>query len=166
MSRSATIGPFFLGEGRFEFRLGLGELEQLEEGRVRAAARFGFPLGEASIERILLRLGDSQLILDEVRQVLRLGLIGAGMDKERALTLVERHVVPPDLKEQALLAYGVLSAALVAGDGEDQPGGGEGQGEPKGRRAKRSVSPTAERGGGSTTAKAPKRASRPRRSAP
>lgn len=168
MSRSATVGPLFLGEGRYEFRLGIGELEQLEEQRLRTLARFGLPTGEASLERVLLRLGDGQLILDEVRQVLRLGLVGAGMAKEEALSLVERHVAPPDLKAQASKAFLVLSAALygVADDDEDEAGGGKTPGESAGEGGKGSASPTDAPAGRPSTAKARKPATRRKTSAP
>lgn len=171
MSRSATVGPLFLGEGRYEFRLGIGELEQLEEQRLRTLARFGLPTGEASLERVLLRLGDGQLILDEVRQVLRLGLVGAGMAKEEALSLVERHVVPPDLKAGASKAFLVLSAALYGVADDDEDDGKDGKdgktpGESAGEGGKGSASPTDEPAGRPSTAKARKRATPRKKSAP
>ena len=106
MSRSAKIDAAF-GDGRHCFRLALAELEELQE-----KCDAGPPL-------ILARIEASQWKTADVRETIRLGLIGGGMDALKALALVERYVDErPDWTKNALLARGVLYAALVGVDEE------------------------------------------------
>lgn len=155
MSRDAGI-RLFLGEGEFDFALRIGELRLLEESRSRSLAAHGFSPGEACLERMLGRLIGGGWLIEEVREILRLGLVGGGMRKERAYDLVERHVAPPDLMACASTAYAVLAAALV-GSPEDQPGGGDPSGEPPGEATDTAPtsSPTDDGAGASTTDRAP-----------
>lgn len=74
----------------------------------------------AGLGTIMSRLADANWYVGDVRHVIRLGLVGAGMDPAAAHRVVERHVVAP-LAECVLLAYEIVSAVIVAPEGQ-QPG--------------------------------------------
>jgi hypothetical protein len=135
---SGSIRRFF-GDATYEHRLGIAELRELEE-----ETRVGLGVVHARLQTTsALPLGD--LFLRDTQLVLRLGLAGGGMDKERAALMVERHVKPPHLFDCSRLAFLVLSAALLGH--EDDP-----EGETEGRWADgTSPSPTVEPPGGSST---------------
>jgi hypothetical protein len=154
MSRTSKVRRFF-GDADHDFQLNIGELVELEEdlnagaGLVRARLTPGLqlPFGEARVK--------------DIRTVLRLGLVGGGMPKERAWLMVERHVRGGDLGECALLAYVVVSAALV-GSPEEALGERKGRGKRAGSRHSRTAAPA----GRSSTAPAAPSASPPPRSTP
>lgn len=56
--------------------------------------------------------------LNDVRETIRLGLIGGGKDPAHAMAIVRRHVDGRPLLESVLLAYHIIGAALrgVPGD--------------------------------------------------
>lgn len=165
MSRTALISLFF-GEGDFDFRMAIGHLEELEESRLAVLAGLGLPAGEASVQKIMERLGSGSALIGEIKAVLRLGLIGGGMEKQEASRLVNRHVDAGALQTCCMTAFSVLSVAWV-GAANDPPDGdreGPGAGEREGE-AKRSSSPTARRGGASSTGSAPRSATRRKSSA-
>lgn len=93
------------------FRLAIGECRQLQDAINRPRVEMGMPpLGPTSLIRLLVA-GDAWL--HEVREVIRLGLIGAGMKHDRAMVLIKRHVEPPgQWKEASALAALILGAAL------------------------------------------------------
>jgi hypothetical protein len=94
-----------------EFRLGIGECEQLQETINRPRAAGGLPVVGPSAMFKLMATGDAWP--HEVREVLRLGLVGAGMKSDRALVLIKRHVEPPGkFVEACAMACAVLGAAL------------------------------------------------------
>lgn len=164
MSRSARITRFF-GEGEFEFALTIGPAEQLEQVRGDALRKLGFGPGEGAIMAIQKRLADGSFLIDDVRQTLRLSLIGAGMEREDAFRLVERNLQPGDLIKAAMLAGDVIDA-LLSGDPDDQPGA-DVSGEPDGPPAPiQPGSRTAASAGPGSTAKGARSASRRKRSAP
>lgn len=83
-----------------------------------------------AIGSVLQRLRSGAWSINDVRETIRNGLIGGGMDPEKALAAVQRHVDPPvgrPLAESALLAFNVLALAVVGGPdepvGKDQPAG-------------------------------------------
>jgi hypothetical protein len=120
MSRSAKVRRFF-GDSDYDFALRIGECEELEEAF------------SAGLVPMLSRV--SEVRTREIKAVLRLGLIGGGMDKEPAAKLVERHVEPAYLAECSVLASEVLSA-VIAGALEEPLG------EPKGSETSDLRSPT------------------------
>lgn len=131
MSRTARITRFF-GEGDYEFALTIGPAEQLEQVRGDAMRKLGFDAGQGGIMAIQRRLAEGTFLIDDVRQTLRLGLIGAGMDREEAFRLVDRNLQPGDLIRAAMVAGDVIDA-LLSGDPDDQPGAdrpGEDKGPP------------------------------------
>lgn len=134
MSRSAKIRRFF-GEARFDFALNIGECEELQEE---------FDCGLVPLQRRCAEVG-----VREIRTVLRLGLVGGGLDKERAAMLIDRHVCPGDLATGSILAVELINAAIVAP--EDEP-----LGEPKGKRTGGRRSPKESSASPTTTAPAPR----------
>lgn len=118
-TRTALIERQFFGEGEFDFRLGYGELVQLQD---LTKAGPGFLMGR-------IESGASETWLQDIKSTLRLGLIGAGMAKEEAYRLAERQVQPGYLIHAATLAVKVLAASYVGVKEEAPPPSGEPQGE-------------------------------------
>lgn len=120
------------GDGPHRFRLAIGELEELQE--------------KTGIGPFLLlnRLIGGDWRLADVREALRLGLIGGGMEPIPALNLVRRYVDErPAWLANAALARLVLMAAL-SGAPEEVPGKGAGRGSGTRRRNSRTgASPSA-----------------------
>ncbi len=98
--------------GEHDFCLTIGDLRALQD-----QCKAGPPL-------ILTRLTTSQWMVDDVFTVLRLGLIGGGMEKAEARALVERMADQSGLMRLATVAQLVLGLALVGVEddpvGEDQ----------------------------------------------
>jgi hypothetical protein len=88
------------GDGEHRFRLRIGELRQLEEKR------------DSGCLEIWLRLGSGKWRIDDIFEVLRLGLIGGGMAPPLALGLVAKYVTNEDFFAQSLAAREVLAHAL------------------------------------------------------
>lgn len=87
----------------------------------------GFPVVMARLEGGTWRLND-------VRETIRLGLIGGGMDPKKALEAVQRHVDlnANGLAPSALVAYEVVRAAMF-GAPKDDPVGEEAGGADQGK---------------------------------
>ena len=101
-ARNAEVETEF-GDGRYTFRLGLGELEELQE---KCDAGPGFILGRLMSPRMEWKLED-------VRHTIRLGLIGGGMKSTEAFKLVERYIDErPAWAENAKLAQAILALAI------------------------------------------------------
>lgn len=99
-------------DGSYGFRLAIGELEELQE-------KTG--VGPYALLRRLL--ANDWLIMD-VRESIRLGLIGGGTEPIAAKKLVERYIDQrSDWLTNATLAQAIVSAALV-GAPEEMPGKG------------------------------------------
>jgi hypothetical protein len=105
MSRSAHI-HLALWDGEYDFQLRLGELQKLQEA---------CDAGPLHIRRRLL---SDEWKIEDVRETLRLGLMGAGMKQDEALTLIRRHVDPPYLAENTTNAFLVISASVIGVDDE------------------------------------------------
>lgn len=101
MSLDASFTQVWAGDERV-FRLGIGELLALEEKRDLGCAE------------ILNRISSAQWRIADVKEPIRLGLMGGGVEAKRAKELVEDNVVPGRLLEAAVLARNILLAALVA----------------------------------------------------
>lgn len=109
MSRDASI-DFDWADDHYTFRLALGQLRELQE-------KTGVgPLA------LLNRLNDGTWQVDDPREVLRCGLIGAGMEPLPALSLVRRYVDERPRMEGVKPAYLILAAALFGTDEEELPG--------------------------------------------
>lgn len=171
MSGLSKIGLFF-GEGDFDFALNIGELEQLQEIAARRCALLGFPMAEASLSSLADRLRAGRAFTTEVRDVLRLALVGGGMAKQDAHLLVARHLVPGALHECGLIASIPVGRALYGdpdeAEGDDQSdedkGDDQAPGEPEGEAGSISSSPMdATDGAGSSGSAPPSAGRRPKR---
>jgi len=102
MSRHGAIEVAF-GDGEYTFRLGLGELEELERKC------------DLGVFQIAGRLSPDarQARLVEIREVIRLGLIGGGMKPVDAMAKVARYVDERPLDESRDVAYAVVLAGLT-----------------------------------------------------
>ena len=127
MSRTAKVRLVF-GDGPRNFRLGIGEIDELEE------------ITGYGLKRLFMRIRDGDHRASELRNTLRLGLIGGGMKPAAAWTLVDRYAKEGylvDCEEPATL---ILGAALTGS--VDDAMEGEPEGELTGERTA-SPSPTA-----------------------
>lgn len=108
--RSAKVERVFIGEGYFDLCLRLGELEDLQNI---------LGIGLQTLSNRLSPYGDWRIA--DVKETLRLALIGAGMANEPAWNLVTRNVREGTLTAARYVAYCVVLAALM-GSEDDPPG--------------------------------------------
>ncbi len=117
MSADGSIELAWAGEGR-RFRVAIGEFRSLQESvngrRVLINAE---PIGPSALLH-LLRTNNAWP--DDVRDVLKAGLIGGGQTYPEAQKLLVRHFDGKPLLEHMKTAFLVLLAALV-GVPEDEP---------------------------------------------
>jgi hypothetical protein len=111
MSRSASI-PLVFGDGEHTFRLGIGQLAELDEKC------------DAGPMEQLARMQAGTWRIKDLRETIRLGLIGGGLPAADAFRLVQRYVDERPLAESVPIAMAVLYACVV-GDPGDEPGEGE-----------------------------------------
>ena len=135
MSRTAKIQLVF-DEAR-EFRLGIGQLEELQERC------------DAGPEEIFNRLNTARWRLADIQQTLRLGLIGAGETVSKAALLVERNAGPGALIEWKDHCRAILFAAMAGAPDEDAVAEDDPSGEMKGEAT---GSPAPNSGSDATTA--------------
>lgn len=114
MSRRGDITLAFGGADR-RFHLSIGPLERVQEAVNRGPAD------------ILRRIQSEEYRTQEVREVLRHGLIGGGMPEIEAATLIKTEVDgKPAWAQNAVIASLVLAAAIVGAEDEPDVGKGEG----------------------------------------
>lgn len=113
MSRSAKLDHRFVGEGYFDLSLRIGELIALQE-------RLG--VGPSALAN---RFVTGEWHVQDVRETIRLALIGGGLSQKEAHDLVERNVIAGHLLDYAALASEVICAALVGAEDEPLPGEAE-----------------------------------------
>jgi hypothetical protein len=106
------------GDGETKFRFAIGQFRELQEKvNARRIAIGAAPVGPMSL-LALLRAQDAWP--DDVRDVLRIGLVGAGMPiKEAHRKLVSYFDSSPPF-EHMLTGYAVLFAGLVGVPDEDK----------------------------------------------
>lgn len=70
---------------------------------------------KAGLAAILARIVNSQWGVNDIRETIRLGLIGGGMAPDKAMAAVRNHVDenPNGLTPSVMVAYAVLEAVLV-----------------------------------------------------
>lgn len=105
MDGSAKVS-FDWGDGEQTFRLTIGGLRELQAKC------------DAGPARIHARLADGSWRVDDIRETLRLGLIGGGLAPTDALIKVRRYVDERPLYENVLPAVVVLGAALSGAPGD------------------------------------------------
>lgn len=122
MSRHASV-TLSWADGDYTFRLAIGQLRELQESVNRPRVKLGAPLiGPATLFEAL-RSNDAWL--HDVREVIRLGLIGGGTKPADALDLVRRYVDERPMAESSVHATLVLGAALFGS--EEEPNEGKNQ---------------------------------------
>ncbi len=99
MSRDAKI-ELDWGDGTYAFRLGWGEFSRLQEAC------------DAGPWVIHERVTNNQWKTEDLRETIRYGLIGAGMEPARALKLVREYVETRPLAESVIFARLILSAGI------------------------------------------------------
>jgi len=119
MSRSARVdlkwadGNGSQNEGAYRFRLPIKQMEELQE------------ICNAGPQELLTRLRTGTWKLRDIREPIRLGLIGGGdATPAQALKLVERYVDERPLIENAAVAQAIVLAAVI-GFEDDPPGESE-----------------------------------------
>jgi Phage tail tube protein, GTA-gp10 len=105
MSGDGSV-TFAWGDGEYKFRLGIGELRELQDKC------------DAGPFQIYQRLADGSWRVDDVREPIRLGLIGGGMDATKALGKIGRYLAPAQFLVNVIAARRIMLAALF-GDPED-----------------------------------------------
>ena len=106
MSRFGQITTDW-GDAEYTFRLGLGELEELE-------AKF-----DKSIFVLVNLFRTRTAKSTEILETLRIGLIGGGMSAPNALALKRRYGDERPLEESRDVAYAVAMAALARVHGDE-----------------------------------------------
>lgn len=112
------------GDGEQVFRLAIAQIRELQE-----KTNCG-PL------ELLNRMVRGTWRLDDVRETIRLGLIGGGLEPIQALSKIARYVDARPLSESVPTAQAILSVMIFGKDEEDAPPMGE-------QRAKETDSQTA-----------------------
>ena len=136
MAGSALVRAFF-GDGDYEFRLDIPALEELQD------------LTTYGPHALLARFQLGQWGVRELRETLRLGLVGGGRAKINAYDLVQRHVAAGGLAELVPTCGAILGAALFGVPEEDADLAGEASGE--GAAISPTPSPTAGSAGADIT---------------
>ena len=112
MSRDASLEVDF-GDGTYRFRLGYRELAELQEkcdaGPTWILRRLSVPDAENRGWRV-----------EDIPNIIRLGLIGGGMAPTDALRFVRTYVEGRPLFESLLPAQAILSAALFGAPDEEK----------------------------------------------
>lgn len=111
MSRDARI-EFDWADGTHGFRLAWEQLSELQEKC------------DAGPYVVLQRLQNGSWRVEDVSNVIRLGLIGGGTTPADALKLVRRYVEARPAMENVIPAQIIMTAALL-GAPEDSPGEGD-----------------------------------------
>lgn len=115
MSRNAAITEPF-ADADYVFRMAWGEIVQLQE------------LRDCGPYVVLDRLATGRWLVQDIREPIRLGLIGGGLKPVEALKLVRQYVEQRPAVESLELATRVLQAAIVGapdepvGDGAGKDG--------------------------------------------
>jgi Phage tail tube protein, GTA-gp10 len=73
----------------------------------------------SGVAEVFNRIRDGRWKFNDIRETLRLGLIGAGMMPDRALRLINRYCDDRPWTENLLPAQAVLIAAMVGVPGDD-----------------------------------------------
>lgn len=106
MSRDASI-ELDWADGTYTFRLAWGELSHVQEAC------------DAGPYVVLQRLYDNSWRMNDIREVIRWGLIGGGMEPSAALKLVRAYVEQRPPLENVLFAQAILSAGLQGAPEEE-----------------------------------------------
>lgn len=106
MSRLAQI-TLTWADDDYTFRLPIKQLMELQE------------LCDAGPSYTMARLQQGTWTVQDVRETIRLGLIGGGMEADKALRLVRNYVDDEPLLPNAMTAEAIIAAAIVGVEEED-----------------------------------------------
>lgn len=106
MSRNAEITLDF-ADDTYRFRLAWGQLSQLQEAV------------DAGPFVVLGRLRGGTWRMEDISNVIRLGLIGGGLEPIKALKLVRNYVEDRPPLESHAFAIAILTAGLIGAPDED-----------------------------------------------
>ena len=110
MSRAARFTGAF-GDGKHDFQLNIAELEELQE------------LTDAGPEEVFLRVTEGRWRVADIRETLRLGLKGGGMEPLRARAMIDRYAAAGALASHKTLVSAILAAAMLGAPDEDDASG-------------------------------------------
>jgi hypothetical protein len=108
MRRTYVDAP--LGGEERRFQLTRGTIKELQE-----------TCNDSGIGAIFKRLGAGEFYADDIRETIRLGLVGGGMARAEAETLVKREVDGQPLGTSVLLASAILMAIHVGIETDESP---------------------------------------------
>jgi len=94
------------GDGEHVFRLAFAQLLELQEKT------------DAGPLELFQRIGGGRWRVMDLRETIRLGLIGGGMDPAKAIVLVRRYVEQRPLSESVPVALEILTAAIAIPENE------------------------------------------------
>lgn len=103
--------------GQIELTWGDGE-HKFNIAKLRCVLELEDKCG-VGVAEIFKRIQDGRWKFNDLRETLRLGLIGGGADPGKALTLVQRYVDDRPWAENVLPAQAVLIAAMVGVIGDN-----------------------------------------------
>jgi hypothetical protein len=106
MSRNAEVTLDF-ADDTYRFRMAWGQLSQLQEAC------------DAGPFVILGRLRGGTWKMEDISNVIRLGLIGGGLEPIKALKLVRAYVEDRPPLESHMFAVAILTAGLIGSPDED-----------------------------------------------
>lgn len=106
MSRDASI-TLTWADGDYTFRLAWGELAKLQEAT------------DAGPYVVLDRLQNNTWRIEDISSVIRLGLIGGGLEPAKALKLTRGYVESRPPIENLLTAIAILHVGLMGAPDED-----------------------------------------------
>lgn len=110
MSRNGHI-ELRWADGTHKFRLGLGELEELDEKTDRGPYE------------LLRMINDGTWRAKHLYEIIRIALIGGGgCSPTQATRLIERYVIPRPVGEWVPWAQAIMLAAVVGAPDGEQPG--------------------------------------------
>ena len=109
MSRNAQV-TFGWADGDHTFRLGIKELEELQE-KTDCGPLF-----------LLNRILRNEWRVGDLRETIRLGLVGGGLDPFKAIELVKRYVDDRPLAESIEPAKAILTVAILGPADGEKPG--------------------------------------------
>src|SRR5262245_3922477 len=120
MARDGSVRLHF-GDGEHLFRLRIGDMLELQDRinsfRLPLLIRSGHPnpplIGPATLVR---ECGVGNLWPHELREIMRLGLVGGGMRASNIEVLLARHFNNYSITELSLKTFEVLKAAFLDDD--------------------------------------------------
>ena len=106
-NRKAIIENQFFGDGYYNFSLKIGQLQTLQEKTGLGAFA------------LLNKFYNQEWFVSELKETIRLGLIGGGNQPKLAYDLTEEYVIEGYLLDHVPLAIGIIQVALSGV--EDEP---------------------------------------------